>query len=67
MTKCSKCNTKVKNQFWIVDEVVYCSPRCERSSWDAKARKWTTKFHRFGDKQVENKGVAGLAEKRKRD
>jgi hypothetical protein len=52
---------------WIVEGVIFCSPWCERSSYDNKNGKWTTKFHRFGDKQVENKGVAGLAEKRKHD
>jgi hypothetical protein len=62
MDKCSKCNTKITQQRWVVDETIYCSPRCERGYWDSKTQKFSTKTHRFGDKQVKDKGVAGFVQ-----
>jgi hypothetical protein len=65
MTLCSKCGTKIVKQLWIVDEDIYCSPFCERSEWDKRERKWTTKYHKQGDFRVNKFGLAGLKEEKK--
>lgn len=65
MTKCFKCNAKIVRHLWIVDREVYCSPFCERSEWDRKDRKWTTRNHKYGDARLNKFGVAGLKKEKK--
>jgi hypothetical protein len=59
MTHCSKCNARIVTHLWIVDNIIFCSPRCEREVGVRKPD------HRFCDKTVKKVGVGGLVKESK--
>lgn len=54
MTRCKNCKAKIVKHEWIVNEIVYCSPVCERG-----------KESRYSDKMVKRLGVAGFVKENK--
>jgi hypothetical protein len=67
---CNKCGIKIVRQFWLVENTVLCSPKCERGEWVREGRMYEAKFkyrtnHRHSDKVVEKVGLAGLKKTKK--